>query len=510
MSEGNSELLKTALEKAATPALPVRNYSAENAMELGLPSPEALNMLDAFAKRMQGSVFIPKALQGHPANMLGVVLRGREMGFSPMMSLALFWVSPDGRLAMYADAMMANMRAHGFKFPEKEFTNERGFLKAVRPDGEAYESEFTIKDAATAGLMKKDNYIHYPKAMLKARVIADVFRFLAADLGGAQIYAREEIEDVEMPKGEGYAEGAPELPIEQFAIGVKPGPGAQPPAEQPPEPRQPPVEAAATPQTGSTTVVSGASAQAATLPEQVPAGPTGAPLAPAPAEQPKSDLETMKARLTALIPKIGANAKAAQGMINSFFGGFLGVDKLPKATGPLVAKYMAAIDKLETRLTSDPAGFLANAKLAGQQAAGTAPVADKGAPPKALFDKLNWPDWVRDRAIALQNQWGSSTSEFEDFIGFSGIERLLVDDAGAILGVYLRTRSASRILKFADQHKKQITLLVAAVEQALNKDIEHAEVRDIEAAIVKLGEVLEAEHKETGGDLDDLLFDNKK
>ena len=174
-------------------------YTEQDALSVGLPSPEGLNLLVIFANQMIGTPFIPKALANGPnpaGNILAVVLTGREDGFGPMESLRSYWISPDGRLARYADSMMSKMRRHGFKFPIQEFTNERAVLKGVRPDGDEYQSVFTIEDAKRAGLTNKDIWQKYPSKMLKARVIGDVYRFLAADLGGPT-YAAEEIQDLE-------------------------------------------------------------------------------------------------------------------------------------------------------------------------------------------------------------------------------------------------------------------------------------------------------------------------
>ena len=173
-------------------------YNGGNALEVGLPSPEAMNLLVLFSQQMVGTPFVPKALGNGPnpaGNILAVILTGREEGFTPMEALRSYWMSPDGRLAKYADALMAKMRRAGFKFPIKEFSDTKAFLKGIRPDGEDYESSFTIEEAKRAGLSGKAIWQQYPQRMLKARVIGDVYRFLASDLGGPT-YTAEELQDV--------------------------------------------------------------------------------------------------------------------------------------------------------------------------------------------------------------------------------------------------------------------------------------------------------------------------
>lgn len=176
-------------------------YSEQDLQSVGLPSPGALNALSIFCTTMTGTPFLPKSLadKGNPAGtLLAVVLTGREMAMTPMQALRAFWLSPDGRLGMYADAMMACMLRAGIKPQFERLDNEAAILVSTR-DGITYRSEFTIDDAKTAGIYQKDRSVwpKYPKAMLKARVIGDTFRTLAPDLGGGQIYTKEEINDMD-------------------------------------------------------------------------------------------------------------------------------------------------------------------------------------------------------------------------------------------------------------------------------------------------------------------------
>src|SRR5690242_9750030 len=101
-------------------------YTDEDARSIGMPTPGALNLLSIFAKQMVGTPFLPRSIfkdMSSPqasATLLAVILTGREMQFSPMQSLRAFWMSPDGRLGMYGDAMMATMRRAGFVFDWKQ------------------------------------------------------------------------------------------------------------------------------------------------------------------------------------------------------------------------------------------------------------------------------------------------------------------------------------------------------------------------------------------------------
>lgn len=207
-------------------------YSEADMQSVGLPSPGALNALSVFCKSMTGTPFLPRSFadKGNAAGtLLAVVLTGREMGFTPMQSLRAFWLSPDGRLGMYGDAMMAAMLSKGFQPDFEKLDNEVAILVTRRPNFPVYRSEFTIEDAKRAGIYQKDKSVwpKYPKAMLKARVIGDTFRTLGPDLGGGQMYTKEEIIDMEPDElGAFSPAGNGAEPENRFTVGRKPPAGS--------------------------------------------------------------------------------------------------------------------------------------------------------------------------------------------------------------------------------------------------------------------------------------------
>ena len=103
--------------------------------------------------------------------------------------------------------MAAAMLGHKFKMNFERLDNEVALLVTERPGFPPYRSEFTFEDAKRAGIYQKDKSVwpKYPKAMLKARVIGDTFRTLGADLGGGQMYTKEEIIDMEPDDAGGFA-----------------------------------------------------------------------------------------------------------------------------------------------------------------------------------------------------------------------------------------------------------------------------------------------------------------
>lgn len=169
---------------------------------VGVPSENALKALKAFCLGLVGTPFLPKSLvkdqtpDQQAGTMLAVCLTGREMGFSAMQSLRNFWLSPDGRLGMYAEGLFALMLKNGAQFEWLQVDNQGAKLKTTRGKN-IYVSEFTIEDAQRAGLTGKDVWKKFPRAMCKSRVGGDTFRTLFADLGGSQTYTKEEIMDME-------------------------------------------------------------------------------------------------------------------------------------------------------------------------------------------------------------------------------------------------------------------------------------------------------------------------
>jgi hypothetical protein len=160
--------------------------------ELGLPSQEQMAALKEFCGAMVGTPFLPKtftvnrSVDQQAGTLLAVVLTGREMGLLPMFSLRAFWLSPEGRLGMYADSMLAIMRSHGVKFKWLQNDNKGCKIEANR-EGEEYVAQFSIEDAITANLSQKDVWRRYPKAMCRARAIGETFRSLCADMGGTSM-----------------------------------------------------------------------------------------------------------------------------------------------------------------------------------------------------------------------------------------------------------------------------------------------------------------------------------
>lgn len=154
-------------------------------------APEAWKL----ACRVAGTEFVPKGLRGKPEAVLACILAGHEAGLSPMTSLRQIYVV-DGRPAMAAELMRALVLRAGHELWTEESTSTRAIVCGSRA-GSARESRvaWTEDDARRAGLLGKDNWKKYPRAMLLARATTELCRMIFPDVLAGISHSIEEIAD---------------------------------------------------------------------------------------------------------------------------------------------------------------------------------------------------------------------------------------------------------------------------------------------------------------------------
>lgn len=154
-------------------------------------APEAWKL----ACRVAGTEFVPKGLRGKPEAVLACILAGHEAGLSPMTSLRQIYVV-DGRPAMAAELMRALVLRAGHELWTEESTSTRAIVCGSR-SGSARESRvaWTEDDARRAGLLGKDNWKKYPRAMLLARATTELCRMIFPDVLAGISHSIEEIAD---------------------------------------------------------------------------------------------------------------------------------------------------------------------------------------------------------------------------------------------------------------------------------------------------------------------------
>ena len=127
------------------------------------------------------SGFLPKAIKT-PEQAIAIILSGNELGLGPMQSLRSIHIV-EGKPTMGAELMMALALRNvpGGHMMIVESTNEACVVSAGRTRGDAIEYSFTIDDAKRAGLMNKNNWRNYPRAMLRSRVVSEAVKAVFPD-----------------------------------------------------------------------------------------------------------------------------------------------------------------------------------------------------------------------------------------------------------------------------------------------------------------------------------------
>ena len=163
------------------------------------------------ARTLVASGFLPRAINT-PEKAIAVALAGRELGL-PMMQAFRGLHIIEGKITMSADLMAALVfkRFPGALLRVTESTNSRCIIESGRAGQQATTYTFTLDDAKNAGLLGKDNWRKWPRAMLRARCLAEAARATFADalLG---VYDPDELGAVTTETGDILSEPEPTLP----------------------------------------------------------------------------------------------------------------------------------------------------------------------------------------------------------------------------------------------------------------------------------------------------------
>lgn len=215
-----------ALRDTATPA-----GLAPAMASIGLPSPAEWAALTGMAEQLAQSDLVPKSLQGKPANVMLVMLKGRDLGISPTTALSLLHVV-DGKVGQAAELMGALVRRAGFMlWPDPANNAQQATAHATR-DGEHHQFTFTLEDAVRAGLCtiregkpyarssygKVLPWESYPQFLLWARAVSGLCRMVFQDVLVGVSYTPEELgahvneqgEPIDLDPGAYRAAGEPD------------------------------------------------------------------------------------------------------------------------------------------------------------------------------------------------------------------------------------------------------------------------------------------------------------
>ncbi len=158
--------------------------------------PRNFGELQELAKLLADSDIVPKDLQKKPANVLVVLMFGREVGLTTSQSMQNVMVV-NGRPSMWGDAVMGLVEHSGQvefwtdNFDDKTMTST--FTIKRKGSREPVTRTFSQADAQKAGLWTKQGpWALYPKVMLFNRARAFALRHTFSDvLKGLRIYEEE-------------------------------------------------------------------------------------------------------------------------------------------------------------------------------------------------------------------------------------------------------------------------------------------------------------------------------
>lgn len=142
------------------------------------------------------------------------IMAGAELGLTPLMALRSYAVV-NGRPALWGDGLKAVVRQSGrCEFIRTGSDQTKGWCEAKRKDtGEEKRVEFTLEQAAAAGLTKKTGpwTSGYADIMMERRATNRCLNDLFADVLGGIVSADEAMEDGPIARPS-RTEDAPEIP----------------------------------------------------------------------------------------------------------------------------------------------------------------------------------------------------------------------------------------------------------------------------------------------------------
>ncbi len=184
------------LEETGTELAPV-TPETEALIPRGPVSQDDWAMLRKVAETVVATEFVPKALRGRKAAVMACLLYGRELGLGPMKSLQEVDMI-DGQPSESAALQTAMIRKAGHRVGREEIRDDKGEIVGMRAhgrrkDGTEDSYTFTLEMAQRAGLTGKQNWAKYPEAMLHARSVSQLARFLFSDVFLGSVYTGEEL-----------------------------------------------------------------------------------------------------------------------------------------------------------------------------------------------------------------------------------------------------------------------------------------------------------------------------
>lgn len=151
------------------------------------------------AQIMSKSNIIPKISKEKPysaEDIVSLFLIGERLGVDPIAALSGIWIV-EGRPSVSARLCRALILKHGHKWRVKEWDAQHIIVEVQRKgDDEAQTFEYTMKEAAHAGLATRQTWRMHPRPMLMAAVTRRIVDAVFPDLFlGMTAYEPEEFDD---------------------------------------------------------------------------------------------------------------------------------------------------------------------------------------------------------------------------------------------------------------------------------------------------------------------------
>jgi hypothetical protein len=203
-----------------TADLTVPSFGPENGTALIMAAVEQFAAVEALAKALSSTAFVPEAFRGKPADTAAAIMYGAAVGLDPMTSVRSIHVIK-GTPGLAARTMVAIAQSAGHRVWTVASSAQSVTVSGQRkgsPDVETV--TWDIDRAKAAGYFDKNpNYKTIPEDMLYARAASSVVRRIASDALHGMDYSAEELrvidhvdEPAERPKRESAADLLPQTP----------------------------------------------------------------------------------------------------------------------------------------------------------------------------------------------------------------------------------------------------------------------------------------------------------
>lgn len=162
-------------------------------MENKLMTGDQWSIIEQQSYTLVKSGFLPTNIKTKE-QAIAITLKGRELGIPPMHAFSHINII-NGKPAVSPELQLALIfkNVPGAKINYLQNDNKACKIEAFRPGHKIQIFGFTMDDAETAGLVNKQNWKTYPRAMLRSRAISEMARSLFPDAIMGCSYNPEEL-----------------------------------------------------------------------------------------------------------------------------------------------------------------------------------------------------------------------------------------------------------------------------------------------------------------------------